>query len=190
MPGIACAPCAPPCAIPISLIVSNCGGSSAGTSALIPGRGANVPRAYPDRSIDCAKIVYARSSLGSTITSSTSAVPMRSSSTVTGSTSCPSAATTVSFKPGMRTSKKLIDEPQPHALAALEERRPVAARRRAVHEIRVRRAVHVGQVGGAHAHLPPHAPIGDRLFQALRARVSNEITDGALVVVVVVALPL
>ena len=45
------------------------------------------------------------------MTSYTSAVPMRSSSTVTGSMSWPSAATTVSFSPGMRTSKKLIDEP-------------------------------------------------------------------------------
>ena len=58
----------------------------------------------------CANIVYAASP-GSTMTSYTSAVPMRSSSTVTGSTSCPSVATTVSLSPGMRRSKKLIDEP-------------------------------------------------------------------------------
>jgi hypothetical protein len=36
---------------------------------------------------------------------------MRNSSTVTGSTSCPSVATTVSFSPGMRTSKMLIEDP-------------------------------------------------------------------------------
>ena len=36
---------------------------------------------------------------------------MRSSSTVTGSMSWPSAATTVSFRSGIRTSKTLIDEP-------------------------------------------------------------------------------
>src|SRR3569833_1055083 len=36
---------------------------------------------------------------------------MRNSSTVTGSTSCPSVATTVIFKPGMRISKKVIDDP-------------------------------------------------------------------------------
>ena len=36
---------------------------------------------------------------------------MRNSSTVTGWTYWPSAATTVIFKPGMRTSKCVIDEP-------------------------------------------------------------------------------
>ena len=44
-------------------------GSSGGISALIPSCGARVPRAYPERSMDCAKRVYARSSVGSTMTS-------------------------------------------------------------------------------------------------------------------------
>ena len=71
----------------------------------------------------------------------------------------PSAATTVSFRPGMRTSKYDIAEPlieaQPHALARREQARPVAGRRRAVHQVGVGGAGDVGEVGGAHAHLRP-----------------------------------
>ena len=59
----------------------------------------------------CAKIVNASCPLGSTITSKVSAVAMRNSSTVTGCTRRPSAATTVIFSPGMRTSKYVIAEP-------------------------------------------------------------------------------
>ena len=45
------------------------------------------------------------------MTSKVSAVAMRNSSTVTGCTYWPSAATTVIRSPGMRTSKCVIDEP-------------------------------------------------------------------------------
>ena len=45
------------------------------------------------------------------VTSKVSAVATRSSSTVTGWTYWPSAATTVIFRPGIRTSKWVIDEP-------------------------------------------------------------------------------
>src|SRR3546814_2262149 len=61
--------------------------------------------------MSCAKIVKASWPDGSTITSKVSAVAIRNSSTVTGCTYWPSAATTVIFRPGMRTSKWLIAEP-------------------------------------------------------------------------------
>ena len=52
-----------------------------------------------------AKMVNASWPLGSTITSNVSATAMRNSSTLTGWMYWPSAATTVIFSPGMRTSK-------------------------------------------------------------------------------------
>jgi hypothetical protein len=89
----------------MSAIVSSGRGSSDGTGARNPARTASVPAANAVRSIDCAKIVNASWPEGSTMTSKVSAVAMRNSSTVTGWTGWPSAATTVIFNPGMRTSK-------------------------------------------------------------------------------------
>ncbi len=119
MPGIfAMAPGSMPAmpSIPVMLtpisVIASCGrGSRAGTCAMSPLRGDSVPRAKPERSIDWAKIVYAPSALGLTMTSSTSPDAIRNSSTVTGSMSWPSAATTVRSSPGMRTSKILMAEP-------------------------------------------------------------------------------
>ena len=55
--------------IPMSAIVRMGNGSIGGTVAVMPVFGARVPRAKPLRSSDCAKMVYAASSAGCTITS-------------------------------------------------------------------------------------------------------------------------
>ena len=94
-----------PWAIPMSIMVSVGRGRRLGISPLMPARGASVPRAYPERSIDSAKIVYARSSVGCTITSYVCAISMRNSSNVTGCTCCPLNCTSVISSPGIRTSK-------------------------------------------------------------------------------------
>ena len=95
----------------MSAIVSTGRGSRSGTGADSPARTARVPAANPVRSIGCAKIVKASWPEGSTITSKVSATAMRNSSTATGRTGKPSAATTVIFSPGIRTSKYDIPEP-------------------------------------------------------------------------------
>ena len=109
---------------------------------------------------------------------------MRNSSTLTGSTSWPSAATTVSFSPGMRTSKSVIDdavdEAQPHLLAGREQPVQLRGRRRAIHQIRVGIAGHVGEIGRIHAHLVPHAPRRDRRLDAVVAHVAQEIAGRRL----------
>ena len=129
----------PPC--PMSAIVSTGRGSSVGHGARRPARAASVPAANPVRSIACAKIVNASWPVGSTITSKVSATAMRNSSTVTGRTGKPSAATTVIFRPGNAhvevRHRRAVDEPQPHPLARREQPRPVAGRRAAVHQVGV-----------------------------------------------------
>ena len=102
----------------------------------------------------------------------------------TGSTSWPSAATTVIFRPGMRTSKKrhrrAVDEAQPHLLAGREQAGPVARRRRAVHQIGVGGAADVGEIGRVHAHRVPHAPVARAVApRPARVDVAQEIADGA-----------
>ena len=86
-------------------------GSTAGTGVRSPGRTASVPRAIA-RSIhglrDDREGVLAG---GLDDHVEVSATAMRNSSTVTGCTGMPSAATTVIFSPGMRTSKYDIADP-------------------------------------------------------------------------------
>ncbi len=74
---------------------------------------------------------------------------------------------------GMRTSKKLIEEPlmmrNRTPLAKLEKPRPIGRRRDAVREVGVGIAGDIGQIGGIHAHLAPHAPLVEGGFEALLA---------------------
>ena len=102
-------------------------GSSTGITAARPGRVARVPQAKPLRPMSWAKMVKASWPVGSTITSKVSAVAMRSSSTLTGRTYWPSAATTVIFRPGIRTSKCVIAEPlmKRRRIFSPERNRPV-----------------------------------------------------------------
>ena len=55
-----------------------------------------------------------------------------------------------------------VDEPETNPFAGLEQARPVAGRRRAVHQIRVGVAGDVGQIGRRHPHLAPRRPLRDR----------------------------
>src|SRR5580704_17134401 len=49
---------------------------------------------------------------------------------------------------------------------------------------------HIGEVGRVHAHLSPHAPIGDCWRPTLPAHIVDEITHRALTKVEIIALPL
>ncbi|MNT20975.1 hypothetical protein D3C72_1562980 [compost metagenome] len=90
---------------PMSPMVSSGRRSRAGIGACRPCRTARVPAAKPVRPMSWQKMVKASWPVGSTITSKVSAGAMRNSSMLTGWMYCPSAATTVIFRPGMRTSK-------------------------------------------------------------------------------------
>ncbi|MDT4809231.1 hypothetical protein FQZ97_421110 [compost metagenome] len=81
-----------------------------------------------------------------------------------------------------------IDEAQTELLAGLEDAGPVAVRRLAVHQVGVGIGTDIGEVGGAHLHLGPHLAVGNCGGPALGADVVDEVTDGALVLVVVVRL--
>ena len=83
---------------------------------------------------------------------------------------------------GHRTA---VDEAQQHLLAGLEQARPVAVRRGAIHQIGVGVGIDVGDVGGCHSHASPHAAVLEGLLQSVAARVAHEIHQRALVVVVV-----
>ena len=84
--------------------------------------------------------------------------------------------------------RRAVDEAQAHALAALEQRGPVAVRRGAVGQVGVGERADVGQVRGAHAHASPGLAVGQRGLEAVALRIAQEIADGALVQVVVVGL--
>ena len=117
---------------------------------------------------------------------------MRSSSTVTGRTGRPSAATTVSFTPGMRTSKYDIADP---LISRSRTRSPgvnspvqLRGRRLPVHQVRVGRAADVGEVGGVHPHRRPGEALGERRAQSVALRVAHQVAQRPLADVVVVAL--
>ena len=57
--------------------------------------------------------------------------------------------------------RRAVDEAQPDALAGLEQPGPVAARRHAVHQVRVGGAADVGEIGRVHPHRRP-TPIDPR----------------------------
>ena len=82
--------------------------------------------------------------------------------------------------------RRSVDESQAHALARLEEPCPIAGGRDAVHQIRVGVAGHVGEIRRVHPHLAPHLAIRERLLEALRANVPEEVSDRSLMEVVVV----
>src|SRR3546814_297319 len=87
------------------------------------------------------------------------------SSTVTGRTLLPSACTTVIGRPGMRTLKidiAGVDEAQAHPFAWTKEAGPVFIGSMPVDEIGIGGASHICDVGGIHAHPPPHQPILER----------------------------
>ena len=84
--------------------------------------------------------------------------------------------------------RRTVDEAQTHALARPEETGPVSGRRRAVDEIRVGRAAHVGEIGGIHPHRAPGAPVGERGREPEHARIAQEIACRAPFLVVVVGL--
>ena len=69
-----------------------------------------------------------------------------------------------------------------------EEAGPVAGRRRAVHQVRIGRAAHVGEIGGIHPHRAPCAPLGERRGETEHARIAQEVHRRALPAVVVVRL--
>ena len=83
-----------------------------------------------------------------------------------------------------------VDDPQAHALAGRELRRPIARRRLAVHEIRVRMAADVSEIGGRHPHPCPRQAILERSAEPIARAVAHEITDRAPVVVEVIRVPL
>ena len=80
------------------------------------------------------------------------------------------------------------DEAQAHPFAAFEQCRPVAGRRRAVHQVGVGIGGNVGQIRRAHAHPVPHAPLFPGPGKAQGRGVAEEVADRELVEVVVVAL--
>ncbi len=77
-----------------------------------------------------------------------------------------------------------VDEAQAQLLARPEQRGPVAQRGRAIDQVGVGVGVDVGQVGWRHPHRTPHPAVGQGRLQAVLAHVLKEVTDGALVVVV------
>ncbi len=83
-----------------------------------------------------------------------------------------------------------VDEAQPHLFAWMEQPGPVAGRSRAVHQIGVGIARDVGEIGRAHAHLVPHLAVVERGFEPVVRDVAEEVRNGGLVEVVVVALRL
>ncbi len=81
-----------------------------------------------------------------------------------------------------------INETQSNFFARLEDARPVAVRRLAVHEVGVCVATDVGKIRRAHLHLGPHLAVGNSSGPSHLAHVINEVTDGAFVIVVIVRL--
>ena len=182
----------PIAAWPMSAMVSSGRGSGSGIGAAKPSRVASVPQAYPLRSSDCAKIVNASWPDGSTMASTVSAVPIRSSSIVIGWTYLAVGRDHRHLQTRNAhvevARRRAVDEPEPDPLAGLEETRPVPRRCVTVHQIGVRGAGDVGQVGGAHPHVAPRQAIGHRSAESALARVAKKIAHGAPVVVVVVRL--
>ena len=81
-----------------------------------------------------------------------------------------------------------VDEAEPDLLARREQPRPVAGGRAAVHQVGIGVAGHVGEVRGAHAHLPPHPPFLEGGTEPLLAHVLEERGQRALAEVVVIRL--
>ena len=80
-----------------------------------------------------------------------------------------------------------IHKTQSHALARPKQAGPVFRRAMTVQQIGVGRAGDIRNVCGVHAHGAPHHPAGQGAVQALGFDVVQEIADGALLKVVVVA---
>ena len=89
-----------------------------------------------------------------------------------------------------RRHRRAVDDPEAHALAGCEEPRPVAGWRLAVHEIRVRVAADVGEIGRRHPHPRPREAILQRVAEAVALAVAHEVAERALVVVEVVRVAL
>ena len=79
-----------------------------------------------------------------------------------------------------------VDESQADALARREDAGPVPGGRRAVHQVCVCGARHVGEIGRVHPHLAPHLAVAHRGAQAVGSDVAPEIAHGPLMEVVVV----
>ena len=138
----------PPC--PMSAMVSVARGSSSGTAARRPSRTASVPAANPVRSLDCAKIVKA-------------SWPVRLDDHVVGF-----CRRNPKFVDGHRMHvlairrhdghlqtrdthvevrhRRPVDEAETNALAWFEHPRPVRGGWRAVHQVGVGVAGHVGEI--------------------------------------------
>ena len=85
---------------------------------------------------------------------------------------------------------RTVDHAQPHALTRSEQRRPIAGGGDAVGQIGQRGGRQICEIRRIHPHLVPHLALVDRSGRAVARGVPEEVEDGRLVVVVVVALGL
>ena len=78
-----------------------------------------------------------------------------------------------------------VDEAQAHALAGAKQPGPVIAGRQAVHQVGVRCARDVGDVGGIHAHPSPTEPVPERVAEPFFPGLFEQAHQGASLVVIV-----
>ena len=81
--------------------------------------------------------------------------------------------------------RRTVDETQADTLAGLEQARPVAERRGAVHQVGVGVGVDVRQISRRHPHPAPALAVLERGSQAVAVGITQEIAERALGVVVV-----
>ncbi len=78
-----------------------------------------------------------------------------------------------------------IDKPQADLLARLEDASPIGIRCVTVDEIRIGITTDIGEIGRAHLHFSPHLAIGNSFRPALLTYIVNEITDCALMEIII-----
>ena len=78
-----------------------------------------------------------------------------------------------------------VDEPQANFFAWLEQSRPVGCRGRTIHQVGIFRTRDIQNIPGTHAHLAPHVGFAPGGTPAHVFYIFEEITNGALVVVVI-----